>query len=87
MPQNAFNKTGGLSRSNGPAVGMTKADHALTRTYAGAGKKSMRVDAGLNSRQRLAKDIYDLRANFGTKYNKGSLEAIKYGKTLKEFQK
>lgn len=47
----------------------------------------MRLDADLNVRQRLAKDIYDLRLNFGTKYNKGSLEAIKYPKTLKEFQK
>ncbi|MGF1751958.1 hypothetical protein, partial [Vibrio cionasavignyae] len=86
MPQSAFNKTIGLSRSDGPAVGMTTADHALTRTYAGKGKKSMRVDAGLNPRQRLAKDIHDLRANFGRKYNKGSLEAIEYSKTLKEFQ-
>jgi hypothetical protein len=40
MPQNAFNKTNGLSRSDGPAVGMTTADHALTRTYAGKGKAS-----------------------------------------------
>ena len=47
----------------------------------------MKVDAGLNSRQRLAKDIWDLRANFGRKYNKGSLEAIKYSKTLNNFQK
>jgi hypothetical protein len=87
MPQNAFNRTIGQSRSDGPAIGMTTTDHALTRTFAGKGKASMRQDAGLSSRQRLSKDIRDLRANFGTKFNKGSLGAIKYAKTRKEFQK
>jgi len=51
MPQNAYNKTQGRSRSDGPAIGMTKADHAQTRTYAGRGKRTMREDAGLNARQ------------------------------------
>lgn len=87
MPQNAFNKINGLSRSDGPAIGMTIEDHALTRSFAGKGKASMRADEDLNARQRLAKDIYDIRSKFGTKYNKGSLEAVKYAKTLKEFEK
>lgn len=87
VPQNAFNKTTGLSRRNGPAIGMTIEDHKLTRTYAGKGKATMRQDSGLNARQRLATDIRDLRSNFGTKYNKGSLEAIEYSKTLREFDK
>ncbi len=87
MPQNAFNKTTGMSRSDGPAVGMTTEDHALTRTFAGRGKSSMRTDAGQSARQRLATDIKDLRANFGRKYNKGSLEAIEYAKSLEAFKK
>ncbi|PJG57599.1 hypothetical protein, partial [Aeromonas cavernicola] len=82
MPQNAFNRSIDLSRSNGPAIGMTTEDHALTRTYAGKGKATMSQDAGLNARKRLGKDIYDLRFLFGTKYNKGSIEAIEYAKTL-----
>lgn len=44
-------------------------------------------DARLGARQRMAKDVRDLRANFGTKYNKGALEAIKYAKTRPEFRK
>ena len=87
IPQNAFNNTIGLSRSNGPAVGMTNSDHALTRTFSGRGKRTMRIDCGLNSRQRLALDIMDLRKLFGHKYDNGIREALQYAKTLPEFQK
>ena len=32
-------------------------------------------------------DIISIRENFGTKYNEGLLDAIKYAKTLPQFQK
>ena len=86
MPQNAFDKTIGLSRNDGPALLMSKDDHALTRTFAGKGKGTMVSDAGLTARQRLFLDIMDIRNNFGSKYNKGLLEMIKYVKSLPEFQ-
>lgn len=66
---------------------MTKEDHAFTRTYKGKGKHTMISDEGLNARERMVLDIIDIRKNFGTKYNEGLLEAIKYAKTLPEFQK
>ena len=88
MPQNKFNeKELGLARNDGPTLLMTKVDHALTRTYRGRGKKTMVIDAGLTARQRMVLDIINIRENFGTKYNKGMLEAIKYAKTLPDYQK
>lgn len=47
----------------------------------------MKLDAGLTPRQRMVLDIIDIRQNFGRKYNKGMLEAIRYAKTLPEFAK
>jgi hypothetical protein len=35
----------------------------------------------------MALDLQDLRKHFGRKYNKGSLEAIEYAKTLPEYAK
>jgi RHS repeat-associated protein len=87
VPQNAFNRTRSLSRRDGPAIGITIEDHRLTRTFAGRGRRTMRQDAELNSRQRLAQDVQDLRSQFGSRYNRGSLEAIEYSKTLPEFAK
>ena len=52
---------------------MSKADHALTRTFRGKGAKSMKTDLGLSARQRMYLDVMDVRRNFGTKYNKGLL--------------
>ena len=89
MPQNAYNKTIDISRNNGPAVLMTTDAHAETRTFPGRGKASMRKDgeAELNARQRLALDIKDLRALYGTKCNSASLKAIAYAKTRPEYAK
>ena len=87
FPQNAFNQSIGISKNNGPSLLMKKADHALTRTFSGKGKATMRIDAGLNARQRMVLDIIDIRKQFGTKYNKGMLEAIRYAKTLPQFAK
>ncbi|MFC9606267.1 ricin-type beta-trefoil lectin domain protein [Streptomyces niveus] len=40
---------------------MTDADHRMTRTYGGAGRRTARVDAGLTFRQVLAADFANLR--------------------------
>ena len=87
MPQNAANRAEGLSRNDGPALGMSVEDHALTRSYGGRGNRSMADDAGLTPRQRLAKDVRDIRDNFGTNYNQGLLQVIQYAKTLRCFIK
>ncbi len=85
-PQNAFNRSIGLSRANGPALGMTIPDHALTRSFAGRGRRSMKLDAGASARDRLARDIRDIRRLFpGGKYDQGIREMLDYAKTLPEF--
>ena len=87
MPQNAYDKIIGISRSDGPALLMSKEDHALTRTFAGRGKATMREDIGLSARQRMAKDLWDIKNKFGKKYNEGIKQMLDYAKTLPEFQK
>jgi len=88
MPQNAFDKTIGLSRNDGLALLMSKEDHALTRsTFAGRGKATMIEDVGLSARQRMAKDLWDIKNQFGTKYNEGIKQMLEHAKTLPEFQK
>ncbi|WP_335516665.1 hypothetical protein [Bacillus sp. JJ864] len=61
---------------------MTKADHKLTRTFGGKGKATMRIDKGLNARQRLARDVWDIKRKFGKKYNYGLKQAVRYGQKL-----
>jgi len=63
---------------------MSKEDHAKTRTFAGKGKAAMREDAaqGLSDRQRMAKDVWDVKKNFGRKYNEGLKEAVRYGQQV-----
>jgi uncharacterized protein RhaS with RHS repeats len=89
IPQNAYNRTIGLERNDGPAVLMTKEDHKNTRTFSGKGNVTMRQDGkmNLNARQRMALDIKDLRKLHGNKCNAAALKAIAYAKTLPEFQK
>jgi RHS repeat-associated protein len=87
IPQNAFMRTLGISRAEGPAIGMALEDHALTRTFSGRGASAMKLDVNLCARQRLANDIRDIRTLFGTKYNRGALEAIDYAESLQEFTK
>lgn len=57
MPQDAYNAKNGVSRGKGPALLMSKIDHALTRIFSGRGKKTMRTDDGLTAMQRLELDI------------------------------
>lgn len=40
---------------------MSKEDHALTRSFAGRGKATMKEDIGLSARQRMAKDLWDIK--------------------------
>ncbi|MFE8604971.1 DUF6531 domain-containing protein [Archangium violaceum] len=87
MPQNAFLRQIGVSRGSGPALGMTDADHELTRTFKGKGKGTMRADAKLSARQRLVLDIKDIRKLFGSKYDKGLRELIEYAQKHPDFQK
>jgi hypothetical protein len=87
MPQNAFLRTVGEKRNDGPALGMFDEDHAKTRTTNGKGKRTMRLDKGLSARDRLALDIKDNKRLFGRRYNKGLLEAVKHAKRLARFRK
>lgn len=41
---------------------MTHADHVMTRTYGGAGRRTARMDAGLSFRKVLAADFLNLRS-------------------------
>lgn len=68
-------------------LGMTRNDRKKTRTFAGPGSKSLSADRTLTARQRLARDIRDVRSLFGRKYNVGMQEMLDYAKTLPEFQK
>ena len=47
--------------NDGPALLMSKEDHALTRSFAGRGKATMKEDIGLSARQRMAKDLWDIK--------------------------
>jgi RHS repeat-associated protein len=89
IPQNAHNKTIGVTRNDGPAILMTKEAHAETRTFRGKGKGAMNRDkaANMNARQRMAADIRDLRQLHGSKCNAAALKAIAYAKTRPEFKK
>lgn len=89
MAQHAHNKRIGVSRRDGPALGMDVDDHALTRTLGGKGKRSMRVDGegNLSTRDRMAADIRDVRRLFGSKYDNGIREMLEYARTLPEYQR
>ncbi len=82
VPQNAFLKTQGISRNDGPAILMTNEAHALTRTFAGKGKQSMRLDAAsnLDFKDRLLKDIEDIRNLFGDACEDAIAKVIAYAK-------
>jgi len=84
MPQQAFNNQTGRARSDGPALGMTIADHELTRSFRGKGNATMRADRGLSARQRLYLDIRDVRSRFGNRYDTGIRELLAYFRTLPE---
>ena len=82
IPQNAYNRTIGVSRGKGPAVLMTNTDHSATRTFAGRGKASMKKDSNLSARQRLATDVMDVKRHTGRKYNDGLKKAVRHGQSI-----
>lgn len=84
MPQNAARLT---SRARGPALGMSIADHELTRTMGWRGAITNAAESTLTPRQRLSRDIADVRKLFGRKYDQGIRELLAYAKTLSVFRK
>ncbi len=82
MAQNAYNKTIGISRNDGPALLMSKEDHELTRTFKYKGAQTMKDDVGLSARQRMELDIQDIRTLFGNKYDEGIEQMLEYANTL-----
>jgi hypothetical protein len=82
MPQNAV---GIVPKGRGPALGMTKADHARTRTFSGRGSITKAADAGLTPMQRLMKDAADVEQLFPGKYTQGIQETFSYARSLPPF--
>jgi hypothetical protein len=75
MPQAALEFT---SRGEGGALILEKAEHMQTRTYGWRGLASRDADAGLSFRTVLARDIRDVRAIVGPKYDGGLRGLIQY---------
>jgi hypothetical protein len=75
MPQAALNFT---SRGEGGAIVLPQAEHVLTRTYGFRGAQLAQQEANLSFRNVLARDIRDLRAIAGSKYNGGNQELLDY---------
>ena len=87
MPQNAYNRdVTGISRADGPALGMTVQDHAKTRTFGGSGLGTINRERGLSPREVLTRDISDIRQNFGAKYERGIAEMMDYVEALPQFR-
>jgi hypothetical protein len=78
MPQAAAGYTG---YSEGGALVLPEGEHLMTRTFAGKGSKTLVEDSALSFRQTLYKDMRDIRSQFGTRYNSGMSDLIKYYKS------
>jgi hypothetical protein len=83
MPANSIN---GLSHSEWPAIWMEKVDHALTSSWRSSeaakkyrARQKKLVDAG-DFFGAMKMDINDVRSKFGSKYNKGIGQMMKYAK-------
>lgn len=76
-----------ISRNNGPAINMTKADHRKTASYGSstAAKEYRQKQANLIKQGNFAAaqdmDIRDIRNKFGSKYNKAIDQAVQYAKS------
>ena len=86
MPQNAYSKTIGRSLGNGPALGMSKADHDLTRTFRSRGARTNRLEATLSGRERFDRDLLDIKLLFGDKYDQGLNEMLNYADNLSDLK-
>ncbi|MCA2627997.1 MULTISPECIES: hypothetical protein [unclassified Microcystis] len=76
-----------LNRDKGIAIWMTEADHRKTATW-GSHSSAQKFRAEQRNlinkgqfEQALLMDIKDIRSQFGSKYNKGMLQALKHYKT------
>ena len=79
MPQRALGFT---SPDDGGALMLPKNEHAQTRTYGARGALTVSQDAGESFREVLAADIWDVRSNSGSKYNRGLLDLIEYYRSI-----
>jgi hypothetical protein len=82
-----------IPRDKGPAIWMEAEDHWRTGSYKRGSKPDLYrreqkalIEAG-NYRGALSKDFWDLRKNFGKKYDEAFKQSIEYAKKLPEFQK
>lgn len=75
MPQAAMGFT---TREAGGALILPDAEHALTRTYFQSGAKTLRLEQGMQFRSVLARDLRDIRQLFGSKYDPGLRDLMKY---------
>ena len=57
---------------------MTHTEHAATRTFAGKGALTSRLEADMSFRDVLARDINDVRSIVGTRYNEGLKDLLEY---------
>lgn len=78
MPQAAMGFT---TRAEGGALVLTHAEHVLTRTYGRAGAIMAEAERGQAFRTVLARDIRDVRAIVGSRYNQGLRELTEYYRT------
>ncbi|MDR1684494.1 MAG: hypothetical protein LBR90_03430, partial [Elusimicrobiota bacterium] len=82
-----------LTDGNAPSLHIDRYDHELTLSNGFDLKSEYYFQEMLAAVRRgeyrsvLARDIANIRSFSGAKYNKGLLEAIKYAKTLPQFQK
>jgi len=75
MPQVA---AGFTTAPKGGALVLPHTEHVRTRTYGGRGRAVARAERGLPFRRVLARDIRDVRRQFGTKYDPGLRNLIRY---------
>jgi len=75
MPQAA---AGFTSRGEGGALVLAHPEHVQTRTYGSRGRATARAEKGLSFRDVLARDIRDVRRQFGDKYDEGLRQLTRY---------
>jgi hypothetical protein len=78
MPQKALGFT---SEADGGALVLPFEEHIQTRTYGWSGAATAEEEAGLPFRTVLARDIRDVRAIAGPRYNQGLQDLLEYYRT------
>lgn len=77
MPQAAMGFT---TVGEGAALVLPHPEHILTRTYGGRGAATLRAEKDLGFRSVLARDLRDVRKQFGPKYDPGLRDVLNYYK-------